>query len=222
MPNSEYMDHESPRARVELCVLSLVDGRLSVLLGLRAEAPQQGKWGLPGGVIRIDLDKDLEAAAQRVSMERLLVPLLNVKQLGAIGNKTRDERAGWTVSVVYRALMPKTHIDPHPGKRFIELKWLPVDGAAADSTIAFDHSKIITFAAKQLREEIDRLEIPFDFLAQEFTQTELQLFCEAILGHKLDKSSFRRRVADKEIVEATSSVRTGAFRPAQLYRRRRR
>jgi 8-oxo-dGTP diphosphatase len=186
-------------------------------LGRRTEWPQQGKWGLPGGVIRIDLDKDLETSAQRIAQERLLVPLLNVKQLGAIGNKTRDERAGWTISVIYRALFPRKHFEPHPGKRFDELKWLAVDDAAADATIAFDHADIIVGAAKQLRAEIDKLEIPFEFFRGPFTLTELQTFCEAILGNKLDKSSFRRRLADRNTIEPSGNVRTGAFRPAQLY-----
>ena len=56
-----------PFTRIELVVLTVIDGRLAVLLGRRAEAPQKGKWALPGGVLRIDLDRDLEAAAQRVA-----------------------------------------------------------------------------------------------------------------------------------------------------------
>ena len=55
--------------------LSIIDGRLVVLLGRRAQEPHAGKWALPGGVLRIDLDADLEAAVQRVANERLGVTL---------------------------------------------------------------------------------------------------------------------------------------------------
>ncbi|MCU0837041.1 MAG: NUDIX domain-containing protein [Chromatiaceae bacterium] len=56
-----------PFTRVEIAVLSVVDGRLCVLLARRAEEPHAGKWALPGGVLRIDLDGSLDAAAQRAS-----------------------------------------------------------------------------------------------------------------------------------------------------------
>ena len=70
-----------PFVRVELAVLSIVEGSLAVLLGQRAQAPHAGQWALPGGVLRIDLDEDLEAAAQRVANERLGAPLPFIRQL---------------------------------------------------------------------------------------------------------------------------------------------
>ena len=64
-------NHPMPFTRLEIAVMSIVDGRLQVLLARRAEAPHAGKWALPGGVLRVDLDRSLEAAAQRVMNERL-------------------------------------------------------------------------------------------------------------------------------------------------------
>jgi len=50
---------------------------------------------------------------------------------------------------------------------------------------------------------------------------ELQATCEQLLGHRLDKSSFRRRLADRDLVEPIEgATRGGPFRPAQLFRRR--
>ena len=37
--------------------------------------------------------------------------------------------------------------------------------------------------------------LPFEFLPELFTLGELQMYCEQLLGHPLDKSSFRRRLA---------------------------
>ena len=72
-----------------------------------------------------------------------------------------------------------------------------------------------------VRGEIERLELPFGFLPTQFTLGELQACCEAILGRRLDKSSFRRRLDDRQLLEAVEGEhRTGAFRPAQLYRKR--
>jgi len=208
-----------PFVRLELAILSIVDGHLAVLLGRRAQAPHAGQWALPGGVLRIDLDEDLGAAAQRVAGERLGAPLPFIRQLGAVGGRARDPRAPWALSVVFRALLPVNSIDPLPGKRLEELEWRAIDEVTADSTLAFDHASLVSQAVAATRNEIGALDLPFGFLPEQFTLGELQSCCEAILGHRLDKSSFRRRLDDRDLLEPVpGAMRTGAFRPAQLYR----
>ena len=131
-----------PFTRIELAVLSIVDGGLAVLLGKREQAPHKGKWALPGGVLRIDLDADLGAAAQRVADERLgWLPFLRL--LTAVGSKSRDPRAPWALAIVYRALVPLDAFDPKAGKRLENLRWVPVDEAAADTRLAFDHAELV-------------------------------------------------------------------------------
>lgn len=211
--------HQMPFTRVELVVMSIVDGRLAVLLGKRVAAPHEGQWALPGGVLRIDLDADLESAAQRVADERLGVQLPFLRHLTAIGGKFRDSRAPWALSIAFRALLPIEAIDPKAGKRLEALRWVPVDEAMQDASLAFDHAGLIGSAAEATRHEIDQLELPFGFLPDKFTLGELQEICEQLLGRRLDKSSFRRRLDDRGIVEAVpGEMRTGAFRPAQLHR----
>jgi 8-oxo-dGTP diphosphatase len=213
--------HPMPFTRLELAILSIVDGGLAVLLGKRAGAPHKGKWALPGGVLRIDLDRDLEAAAQRIAGERLGVTLPYLRQLQAVGGKSRDSRAPWALSIAYRALLPFDAIDPKAGKRLEAIRWCAVDEAIADSKLAFDHADLIRSAMEAIRAEIERLELPFGFLPEAFTLGELQSCCEAILGRRLDKSSFRRRLDERELLEPVAGeMRTGAFRPAQLYSKR--
>lgn len=213
--------HPMPFTRVELVVMSIVDGHLAVLLGKRTGAPHVGQWALPGGVLRIDLDADLECAAQRVAHERLGVQLPFLRHLTAVGGKFRDSRAPWALSIAFRALLPIEAIDPKAGKRLEALRWVPVDEAMQDASLAFDHAGLIGSAAEATRHEIDQLELPFGFLPEKFTLGELQEICEQLLGRRLDKSSFRRRLDDRGIVEAVpGEMRTGAFRPAQLFQRR--
>jgi ADP-ribose pyrophosphatase YjhB (NUDIX family) len=211
-----------PFTRLEIVVLSLVDGQLQVLLVRRAEAPHAGKWALPGGALRIDLDRSLEAAARRVMNERLGLELPFLRQLCAVGGPTRDPRAPWALSVVYRALVPAEDFAPSAGKRVEALAWRPVGDAIDDKSLAFDHAALIAQAVAVTRAEVERLELPFGILPQEFTLGELQATCEQLLGHRLDKSSFRRRLADRDAVEAVEgSMRGGAFRPAQLFQSKR-
>ena len=91
-----------------------------------------------------------------------------------------------------------------------------------DGGLAFDHAALIGQAVVATRAEVDGLELPFGFLPEEFTLGELQSTCEELLGRRLDKSSFRRRLAERDVLEPVVGVmRGGAFRPAQLYRERR-
>lgn len=208
-----------PFVRVELIVMSVVDGALSVLLAKREQAPYMGRWALPGGVLRIDLDNNLETAAQRVAQERLGVPLPYLRQQCAVGTATRDPRAPWALSVVYRALVPYEALAPEPGKRISALKWAPTDEAISDHSLAFDHGQLIEQAVTSTRTEIQALQLPAGFLPDEFTLGELQSVCESLLGRRLDKSSFRRRLDDAGcVLEVPGAMRTGAFRPAKLYR----
>jgi ADP-ribose pyrophosphatase YjhB (NUDIX family) len=210
-----------PFTRLEIATLSVVDGRLAVLLARRAEAPHAGKWALPGGVLRIDLDRSLDDAARRVIRERLGVELPFLRQLRAEGGPTRDPRAPWALSIVYRALVPIDSVQPLPGKRVAALQWRPVAEVIEDRDLAFDHAFLVAQAVEGTRVEVERLELPFGFLPAAFTLGELQATCEQLLGRRLDKSSFRRRLADRDVLEPVpGATRGGAFRPAQLYRRK--
>lgn len=208
-----------PFTRIEVAVMSITDRGLCVLLGRRVGAPYAGRWALPGGVVRIDLDHSLEGAADRVIEERLETRLPVKRQLCAVGGPVRDPRA-WSLSVVYWALLPYQSLKPTAGRRIEALRWTRVEDAMIDSTLAFDHAEIIQRAVVAIRREVDELELPFDFLPHKFTLGELQETCEGLLGRKLDKSSFRRRLAERELVQPVDGeMRTGAFRPAQIYRR---
>lgn len=208
-----------PFTRVELCVLSLVEGALCVLLGQRAGEPFKGQWGLPGGVLRIDLDPDLAQAAKRVAAERLNLAVPYLRQQCAVGSAGRDPRAPWAVSIVYRAFTSLGHFHPQPGKRIEKLQWRDADDAAGDPTLAFDHAEIIRSSTATLRGEVERLEFPQEVLPEHFTLGELQLFNEQVLGRNVDKSSFRRKLDARGLVEPVpDAVRRGANRPAQLFR----
>lgn len=211
-----------PFTRIEIVVMSLIEGELHVLLARRAEAPYAGKWALPGGVLRIDLDRSLDAAAQRVLQERLGMEMPFLRQLTAVGGPTRDPRAPWALSVVYRAMVPFDSLAPAAGKRIEALAWRAVKHSATDKALAFDHAALVEEAACITRSEVQELQLPFGFLPEYFTLGELQSTCGQVLGRPIDKSSFRRKLADRDLLEPVEgAMKTGAFRPAQLYRRKR-
>ena len=199
--------------------MTILNGELSVLLAKRKEDPYAGKWALPGGVLRIDLDATLEAAALRVVHERLGTKLLNLEQLCAVGGPKRDTRAPWALSVVYRALLPTHELDTNPGKRIAALEWRNAVSSACNKALAFDHADLIAQAIRRTKSQVESLVFPTGLLQNHFTLGELQTLSEQVLEHPIDKSSFRRKLADRDLVEEIDGkFRRGPFRPAQLYR----
>jgi 8-oxo-dGTP diphosphatase len=207
-----------PFVRVEVVLYSVNKGGLQVLLSRREEAPFKGQWGLPGGVLRIELDKSLEQAAQRVAKERLGRTLPNVGQVAAVGGAQRDPRAPWAMSVVYRSLV-QPDLETTPGKRVQALAWRNVTDVVQAKDLAFDHAALVQTALDATRREVRELRFPSGWMPEEFTLSELQAMSEAVLGAKLDKVTFRRRVDVEGVaIPLPGKMRQGgAHRPAQLY-----
>ena len=216
--NAGPTKYPMPFVRLELVVLAVKEGELQVLLSHRKEAPFKGKWGLPGGVLRIDLDASLEEGAQRVAMERLNRNLPNLEQVTAVGGASRDPRAPWAMSVVYRSLV-QPGLDVVPGKRVEALEWRNVDELATATDLAFDHAALIAKAVHATRREVRELRIPKGWMPEEFTLGDLQAMSEGVLGAKLDKVTFRRRIdVEGTAIALPGKMRSGnAHRPAQLY-----
>ena len=86
--------------------------------------------------------------------------------------------------------------------------------------LAFDHGRILAYALWRLRQEAERAGLPFHLMPELFTLTELQQVYEVILGKRLAKAAFRKRIASWVAETEQYSERAG-HRPARLYQRRR-
>ncbi|HKR21039.1 MAG TPA: hypothetical protein VJS17_00540, partial [Pyrinomonadaceae bacterium] len=83
---------------------------------------------------------------------------------------------------------------------------------------AFDHATILNYALERLRNKLEYTTVGFQLLPEKFTLSELQSVYEAILGKKLDKRNFRRKMSVLKILKPLTEYRRGGQRPAQLYR----
>ncbi len=184
---------------VRVVLFSLSEAALQVFL------IRQGKsaWALPG--CPAQENESLEDAALRALYGEFERNEIYLEQLYTYGGPAR------AVSVVYFALVP------HNERRAAELRPHHVD---ALPTLADDHADIIAYALRRLRYKLEYSAAGFELLPEEFTLTELQHTYEIILGEKLDKRNFRRRILDAKIIEETQQLRGGEGRPARLYRYR--
>ena len=99
----------------------------------------------------------------------------------------------------------------------MQAAWVPV---ASLPLLVMDHDTIIAYALRRLRYKLEYSAVGFELLPEAFTLSELQRTYEAILGEKLDKRNFRRRILEAGIIEPTAFSRSGEGRPARLYRYR--
>ncbi|ANL56494.1 MULTISPECIES: NUDIX hydrolase [Rhizobium] len=211
-------DAFKPIATVDLAIFSLSPAGLSVLLVRRANAPFSGEWALPGGWIHIDEDADLEAAARRVLKEKTGVETPYLEQLQTRGSRGRDPR-GWSISIVYIALLSADDVAERQDEMAGEAEWRLIEGEGVGSSLAFDHPSLLKEALGRIRSKVEYSSLPGHLLPARFTLSELQSVYEHLLGRKLDKSAFRKRVAEADFLEPIEGeLRRASNRPAQVFR----
>lgn len=204
-----------PLVGVDVALFSVDAQGLKVLLAKRSQEPEVKRWALPGGLLKPHLDKSLEYAARRVLADKVSVELPHVDEVRTFSGPDRDSR-GWSVSVLYYALLPQDKIGAVVRSKVEALEW--VDAASPGHRLAFDHLEQLAAAVFKLRAKVAADVLPLHLLPEKFTLTELQKVVEVIFGRPLDKSSFRRRLKDsKDLVELNEYV-GGAQRPARLFK----
>lgn len=208
---------QNPKVTVDTVIFSIREGQLYVLLVKRCNAPFKGEWSLVGGYINPEKDLDIEATAKRKLEEKTGVKISYLEQFGTIGNEARDPR-GWSVTVVYFALIDSTDIELKVGANIADIKWSLIKNDSVSETLAFDHAKILSYSIERLRNKVLYTSLPAYLMPQEFTLGELQKVYEVILGKELDDKSFRRRMISADILEETSKMRRISKKPAKLYR----
>lgn len=208
-------EYPRPALTVDIVAFSVQNKMLSVLLINRAGEPFKGMWALPGGFVEID--ENLETAAERELEEETGLSGAYLEQLYTYGTPNRDPRDR-VISVAHFALIPSNEpVRPSGGSDAVKASWYALKDLPP---LAFDHAEIIEYALRRLRYKLEYTAVGFELLPERFTLTELQQTYEIILGEVLDKRNFRRRILEAGVIEATRHKRSGEGRPAQLYRYR--
>lgn len=207
--------YDKPSVTVDVVVFSLVEDDLRVLLVKRKNPPFANMWAVPGGFIR--MDESLEEAAARKLAEETGVNDVYTEQLYTFGDPGRDPRTR-VLTVAYFALVPHDAIRHRPGADTAETNWFSMFRLPE---LAFDHHDILNYALTRLRYKLEYSAVGFQLLPDVFTLSELQRAYETILGEKLDKRNFRRKILLSDVLEETGRKKQESEgRPAMLYRYR--
>ena len=216
------MDDYDPRAyppfavTVDLVVLTIRAGTLSVLLVTRGEAPFLGTRGLPGGFVRPDEDLAAAAARELVEETGLSLSEVHLEQLASYGAPDRDPRMR-VVTVAYLALVPGMPA-AQPGGDAAGADWVPVTESAP---LAFDHGQILADALERARAKLEYTPLAAAFCPPEFTIAQLRGVYETVWGTTLDPRNFHRKVTGTPgfVIPASGETAGARGRPALLYRK---
>ena len=192
-----------------------------------------GLFALPGGFVR--KDENLDEAVKRGLRERTGLEHIFLEQFHTFGNsdrmqaeqmKTILEANGYEeienhwlldrfVTVAYYALINYNKVEPRPDALSDTISWYAIDELPK---LMMDHRKIVDKALETLRQNLDRKLVGMSLLPERFTMKELQTVYEAVLGEKLRRTSFQRKMLSLDILERHEKLFSGkAHKAPYLY-----
>ena len=197
---------------VDAVVFTILNNELKIIIIRRKNPPFKGYFALPGGFV--ELDENLDDAAERELKEETGVENIFLKKLKPFGKVGRDSR-GRIITIPYLAIISGKNVKLHSTCDAELARWHSVYNLPK---LAFDHKEIISYALNKLRSDIEKSNIAFQIIPKKFTLTELQRVYEIILNKKLDKRNFRKKLRELLILkELPETKMEGAHRPARLY-----
>lgn len=187
-------------------IFGFSSGKLKVLV---MKYHNTGFYALPGGFVRAD--QDLDEAVQEGLKERTGLGNIYLEQFHTFGSLQRFQpgvmktileangapikKNAWMlerfVSVAYYALINYEEVRPRPDALSDSCDWYEVDKLPK---LMLDHGIIVKTALHTLRDNLERKLVGVNLLPARFTMKELQVVYEVILGRKLHRGTFQRKM----------------------------
>jgi 8-oxo-dGTP diphosphatase len=218
--------HFLPSVSIDNVIFGFHDNELKVLL-LQSKA--SGDWSLPGGYVY--KDEDVEDAAVRTLKNRTNLQDIFLQQFHIFGSTSRTNldllkdtfktlvpdlpTDSWFlqrfISVGYYALVAFEKVIPQADELSSACSWHDLNNLP---NLILDHSAIIEKALQALRLNLNYQPIGYSLLPKEFTLGNLQVIYETILGKKLDRANFNRKVLSYGVLEKRDKLYSGAAHKA--------
>jgi len=205
-----HLDYFNIALSVDCVIFGYDQKELKVLL-IKSDLEEfSGLYSLLGDLVRPD--EDLDSAPYRVLKNRTGMDDVFLEQVHTFGSIGRHP-SGRVVTTAYYSLIDITHHNLRLDHN--DLHWHPVNDV---KKMAFDHLLILNTCLEQLRNQIMENPVAFNLLQDKFSLRELQEVYEAILGTKLDRRNFRKKIAAKDWLQDLNEMETNlSHRPGKLY-----
>jgi 8-oxo-dGTP diphosphatase len=141
--------HDHPALTADVVMFAVGEAELRVLLIQRGRPPFEGAWAFPGGFVHVG-ESPRDAACRELE-EETGIRDVHLEQLRAFGDPSRDPR-GHTVTVAYLAVVAANAAPQGAAASdAAQARWWSID---ALPSLAFDHTKILTYALRKLRSKL--------------------------------------------------------------------
>ena len=205
-----HLDYFNIAISVDCVIFGYDDKDLKVLL-IKSDLEEfAGLYSLLGDLI--GTDEDLESASYRILKERTGMDDVYLEQVYTFGSLGRHP-SGRVITTAYYSLVDIWHQKMKLSHN--ELHWHNVKEL---KKLAFDHQQILKTCLNRLRNQIMEVPLVFNLLQDKFSLRELQEVYEAILGVKLDRRNFRKKITAKDWLQDLNEMETNlSHRPGKLY-----
>ncbi|MHC4394843.1 MAG: NUDIX domain-containing protein [Planctomycetota bacterium] len=139
-------DWPRPMVTVDTVVFAFFSGKAKLLLIKRGNEPFKNKWALPGGFV--DLNEELETAAERELAEETGLVNVPLEQLHTFGRCGRDPR-GRLITIVFMGIATQSLNGIKAGDDAAKVQWFDIENLPED--MAFDHNEVAKFGIKKLK-----------------------------------------------------------------------
>jgi len=219
IPNSEnintWISELNSDAKAAISVDCVIFGynekELSVLQIECNMPPHEAKMSLIGDLVKSY--ETVDEAANRILEKITGLSDLYLEQVQTFSDPNRHP-LGRVISVAYYSLI-KTDKYELIDKEHKHLQWVPI---TSTEEMAFDHQQIMNLCYNRLKKRLRERPVGFSLLPKKITLIQLQRLYEIILGIKLDKRNFRRKLKATGLLKDLGEVQQDvSHRPAKLF-----
>jgi len=219
-----------PSLSIDNVIFGFHDNQLKVLL---LQSANKKVWALPGGFV--GKKEHIDEAAVRILKIRTGLDHIYLQQFYTFGQPDRSNnkvllkalqsvykkfnKDHWAlqrfITVGYFALVEFAKVSPHPDELSLSCDWHDLDKLPE---LLMDHQEIINRALEEMRLKLNYQPIGYNLLPKEFTMKNLQSIYETILGRKLDRGNFNRKMLSYGILDRKEKHYSGgAHKAPYLY-----
>lgn len=213
----------------DIVLLTVKNGKFSVLLIERGGHPFKSQWALPGGFVHED-ESAVEAALRELREETSLsLDRMHIEQLKTYSAPDRDPRMR-VISTAFIALVPDEDLHtPQGSDDAVSARFFPVHDllypADVEDTIplAFNHEEILRDGVQRTSSKLEYTDLGITFLSEPFTLADLRRIYEEVWNVTLHAPNFRRKILGTEDfiipLEEKGGSKFSSGRQAKLYRK---
>ncbi|KQO29054.1 NUDIX hydrolase [Flavobacterium sp. Leaf82] len=200
------------RIEIDCVVFNFEDESLKVLLVKQKDNERNTNWELLSDTIKEG--ETISGTAQNILKKYIGVDNFFLEQLKAFGYPSPSSSYE-DISIGYYALIKRDTGNVENHVAYSNLEWIGINEI---SGLSDKHKIILDYSLKELRQNICKTAIGFNLLPEKFTLLQVMHLYEEILGIEINKSNFRRKILQMNLVhDSNEKEEAVSHRAAKFY-----